>query len=99
MFYCKNNPSLNLIEYKILIYYSNMIQLATITMLWELYNYYSMLSFIYHSYYYTSLAAYYGNKLYRILSGNNYYQPKEINIQMISFNEDKEEGWELVDVL
>ena len=75
-----------------------MIQLATITMLWELYNYYSMLSFIYHSYYYASLATYYGNKLYRILSGTN-SQPTEINIQMITFNQDMEEGWELVDVL
>lgn len=74
-----------------------MIQFTTITMLWELYNYYSMLSIVYHSYYYASLASYYGSKLYRILSGTN-YQPKEINIQMISFNQDKEEGWELVDV-
>jgi len=48
-----------------------MIQLATITMLWELYNYYSMLSFIYHSYYYASLATYYGNKLYRISQVQN----------------------------
>ena len=75
-----------------------MIPFATITMLWELYNYYSMLSFIYNSYYYASLASYYGTKLYRILSGNT-YEYKEINIQMISFSEDKEEGWELVDVL
>ena len=76
-----------------------MIQLATITMLWELYNYYSMLSIVYNSYYYAALASYYSNKLYRILSGRNYDQLKEINIQMISFNTDKEEGWELVDVL
>lgn len=76
-----------------------MIQLATITMLWELYNYYSMLSFVYHSYHYASLAGYYGNKLYRILSGNKYEPSKEVNIQMISFNQDKEDGWELVDVL
>ena len=78
-----------------------MLQFTTIMYLWELYNYYSMLSLVYNSYYYARIAAYYSNKLYSLLSGNYYYEPPETNIQLTTFTEDGKdaEGWEIIDII
>lgn len=68
-----------------------MFQTQTFFILWELYNYYSMLSFVYNSYYYARMSLYYYNKCKEYMSGTQINKPN-IDIQLTTF-----EDWEIID--
>ena len=70
-----------------------MITVPNLLLLWELYNYYSILSIAYNSYYYAGLAFYYLILIKKYIKGDT-IPAKDITIQLQSF-----EDWEIIDVL
>ncbi len=70
-----------------------MISVPTVILLWDLYNYYSMLSIIYNSYWYASLSLYYFKLLKHYICGER-YEPIT-NIQLTQSFED----WEIIDIV
>ena len=71
-----------------------MIQYSTVMLFWDLYNYYSMMSMMYNSYYYTTLAMYYLKKIKRSVSHTN--ETVDIEMQMKTYEDI--DGWEVIDI-
>ena len=71
-----------------------MLTIPNLLVLWELYNYDSILSIAYNSYYYAGLAFYYLILIKRYIKGDSIPGKENITIQLQSF-----EDWEIIDVL
>lgn len=70
-----------------------MLTIPNLLVLWELYNYYSLLSVAYNSYYYAGVAFYYLVLIKRYIKGDS-IPKQDITIQLQSY-----EDWEIIDIL
>lgn len=70
-----------------------MLSIPNLLVLWELYNYYSLLSIAYNSYYYAGVAFYYLVLIKRYIKGDP-IPKQDITIQLQSY-----EDWEIIDIL
>lgn len=69
-----------------------MLNVPNAILLWELYNYYSILSILYNSYWYASMSLYYYRLLKNYVGGTKYIPKTDIQLQTF-------EEWEIIDII
>ena len=69
-----------------------MLNVPNAILLWELYNYYSILSILYNSYWYASMSLYYYRLLRNYISGTKNIPKTDIQLQTF-------EEWEIIDII